>query len=179
MAGGVNGRELLPIVYDPASENSLFRYYSQKLLVEDDVRLRRIASNTGQMSHIWQTETHAGGVSAAACGARQAFRWQKRVGWRCLANNLAGRCSISQISEICVHILVFAFQNIQPIGTIERLDMQPRIDRDEEGNVKRIWVSAIHKQGMELIHQVLADYFRQDLVKGVLCLSPADGRIRA
>ena len=36
-AGGVNGRELLPIVYDPASENSLFRYYSQKLLVEDDV----------------------------------------------------------------------------------------------------------------------------------------------
>lgn len=36
-AGGVNGCELLPIVYDPASENSLFRYYSQKLLVEDDV----------------------------------------------------------------------------------------------------------------------------------------------
>jgi branched-chain amino acid transport system substrate-binding protein len=36
-AGGVNGRELLPIVYDPASENSLFRYYAQKLLIEDGV----------------------------------------------------------------------------------------------------------------------------------------------
>ncbi len=36
-AGGVNGRELHPVVYDPASENSLFRYYSKKMMIQDGV----------------------------------------------------------------------------------------------------------------------------------------------
>lgn len=68
---------------------------------------------------------------------------------------------------------------IQVMNKIDRLEMEPRIDRDEEGQVRRIWVSAIKGQGMELIHEVLGEYFRQDVVKGVLCLSPADARIRA
>jgi GTP-binding protein HflX len=45
--------------------------------------------------------------------------------------------------------------------------------------VKRIWVSAKNRQGLELIHQVLADHFKQDLVRGEICLSPADARVRA
>jgi len=68
---------------------------------------------------------------------------------------------------------------IQIMNKIDRLEIAPRIDRDEAGNVRRIWVSAIEKQGLDLIHQVLAEYFKQDLVKGSLSLSPADGRIRA
>ncbi len=68
---------------------------------------------------------------------------------------------------------------IQIMNKIDRLEIEPRIDRDEDGNVARIWVSAINRQGMDLIHQVLADYFRQDLVKGALCLPPSEGRVRA
>ncbi len=36
-AGGVNGREIEPVIYDPASQNSLFRAYAHRLLVEDRV----------------------------------------------------------------------------------------------------------------------------------------------
>jgi branched-chain amino acid transport system substrate-binding protein len=36
-ASGVNGREIRPVVYDPASENSLYRYYAKKMLIEDGV----------------------------------------------------------------------------------------------------------------------------------------------
>ena len=68
---------------------------------------------------------------------------------------------------------------IQIMNKIDRLEIEPRIDRDEEGNVKRIWVSAKEKQGLELVHQVLADHFKQDLVKGRLNISPANGRVRA
>lgn len=68
---------------------------------------------------------------------------------------------------------------IQIMNKIDRLEMQPRIDRDEEGQVKRIWVSAKNRQGLELIHQVLADHFKQDLVRGEIRLSPADARVRA
>jgi ABC-type branched-subunit amino acid transport system substrate-binding protein len=36
-AGGLNGRELVPIIYDPASDNALFRHYAKKLMTQDRV----------------------------------------------------------------------------------------------------------------------------------------------
>lgn len=33
--GGINGREVHPVCYDPASDNAMFRDYSRKMLVED------------------------------------------------------------------------------------------------------------------------------------------------
>lgn len=35
--GGINGRALVPVCYDPASDNSLFRHYSKRLLIEDGI----------------------------------------------------------------------------------------------------------------------------------------------
>ncbi|MDP9137335.1 MAG: transporter substrate-binding protein, partial [Pseudomonadota bacterium] len=36
-AGGVNGRELVPVIYDPASSCEKFARYADKLLTEDGV----------------------------------------------------------------------------------------------------------------------------------------------
>jgi ABC-type branched-subunit amino acid transport system substrate-binding protein len=36
-AGGVNGREIVPRLYDPASEAAAFGHYAKRLMVEDDV----------------------------------------------------------------------------------------------------------------------------------------------
>ena len=36
--GGVNGRELVPVVYDPQSENSMFRSCAKKMLTSDGVQ---------------------------------------------------------------------------------------------------------------------------------------------
>lgn len=36
-AGGINGRELVPIVYNPASSNQLYAHYARKLLIDDKV----------------------------------------------------------------------------------------------------------------------------------------------
>ena len=38
-AGGVNGREIEPITYDPASEPSSFGHYAKRLMVADDVTM--------------------------------------------------------------------------------------------------------------------------------------------
>ena len=35
--GGINGRELVPTVYDPCSDDQLFRSYSRKMLTEDGI----------------------------------------------------------------------------------------------------------------------------------------------
>lgn len=37
-SGGINGRELVPAVFDPASDNSLFRAHASKMLAEDGIR---------------------------------------------------------------------------------------------------------------------------------------------
>ncbi|WP_342778645.1 transporter substrate-binding domain-containing protein [Phreatobacter stygius] len=36
-AGGVNGRELVPVVYDPGSESAAFGHYAKRLMIEDNV----------------------------------------------------------------------------------------------------------------------------------------------
>jgi branched-chain amino acid transport system substrate-binding protein len=36
-AGGINGRELTPIIYDPASETAAFGRYAKRLMIEDGV----------------------------------------------------------------------------------------------------------------------------------------------
>lgn len=37
-SGGINGRELVPAVFDPASDNSLFRAHARKMLTEDGIK---------------------------------------------------------------------------------------------------------------------------------------------
>jgi GTP-binding protein HflX len=68
---------------------------------------------------------------------------------------------------------------IQIFNKIDRLEMAPRIDRDDDGRVTRIWVSAMTGAGLELIQQVLAETFRQDQVIGTICLPPEQARERA
>jgi GTP-binding protein HflX len=58
-------------------------------------------------------------------------------------------------------------------------DMAPRIDRDEQGKAKRVWVSAAKNQGLELIYQVLEEYFRSDLVRTWLSVGAGQGKGRA
>lgn len=87
--------------------------------------------------------------------------------------------NINAVETVLSEIGAMKVPQIQIMNKIDRLEIAPRIDRDEQGNVKRIWVSAIHKQGMDLVHQVLADVFKQDIIKGQLHLTSAQGRIRA
>jgi len=87
--------------------------------------------------------------------------------------------NIEAVDTVLQEIGADKVPQIQIMNKIDRLEIEPRIDRDSDGNVKRIWVSAQHKQGLHLVHQVLGEHFAQDLVQGRLSLSPANGRIRA
>ncbi|VAW56113.1 Ribosome LSU-associated GTP-binding protein HflX [hydrothermal vent metagenome] len=87
--------------------------------------------------------------------------------------------NINAVETVLHEIGAMNVPQIQIMNKIDRLGLPPRIDRDESGKVKRIWVSAIEEQGLDLIHQVLAGYFKQDIVKGSICLSLTDARIRA
>ncbi len=87
--------------------------------------------------------------------------------------------NIEAVDSVLKEIGASDVPQIQIMNKIDLLDMEPRIDRDDEGQVRRIWVSAKTGAGLDLIQSVLLEYFREDQVKGLICLKPEHARIRA
>ena len=63
---------------------------------------------------------------------------------------------------------------------IDLLDTPPRIDRDDEGKAIRVWLSAVSGDGIELLHQAMAERLAADWVDRWIRLPSAEaGRLRA
>ncbi|MEI7841187.1 MAG: ribosome rescue GTPase HflX [Methylococcaceae bacterium] len=58
-------------------------------------------------------------------------------------------------------------------------NVAPHIDRDEEGNAIRVWLSAVMGAGIELLLEVLVEKFANTKVRRRCYLSPKEGGIRA
>ncbi len=56
---------------------------------------------------------------------------------------------------------------------------EPRVERDEEGRVVRIWLSARSGAGVDLLLDALAEHLSTGRVRRHIRLAPADGRARA
>ena len=55
----------------------------------------------------------------------------------------------------------------------------PRIDRDSQGNIYRVWVSAAKGLGLDLILQAISELLGQDMLHEFVHLTPMQGRLRA
>ncbi len=67
------------------------------------------------------------------------------------------------------------------MNKIDNLDnAQPRIERDEEGLPRRVWVSAMEGQGIDLLFQALTERLAGTMIKHSLRLPPESiGRLRS
>ncbi len=63
------------------------------------------------------------------------------------------------------------------IDTVD--DALPRLERDGEGEVRRVFVSAARGLGLDLLADALVERFHPDIVEGVLALPAAAGRLRS
>jgi len=55
----------------------------------------------------------------------------------------------------------------------------PRIDRDEDGKVSRVWLSAKTGEGLDLLHDAVVEYLATSRRRGDLHLSSSAGKLRA
>ncbi len=62
---------------------------------------------------------------------------------------------------------------------IDKLDIDPHIDRDEIGKPVRVWVSAGQGSGMKLLSEAIVELIDCARVRGWLRLNPSAGEIRA
>jgi len=75
-------------------------------------------------------------------------------------------------AQDCPRLLVY-----NKIDLVE--DQPPRLDRDADGRIWRIWMSAQTGAGVELLTQALSERLRGELVRESLLLGPSDGALRA
>jgi len=87
--------------------------------------------------------------------------------------------NIEEVNKVLSQIDAGNIPCIQVMNKIDLTGTTPRIDVDDAGHVKRIWLSVESGEGINLLKQTLIDLFREQMVEGNLALSPADARVRA
>ena len=87
---------------------------------------------------------------------------------------------VAEVNDVLKQIGADRIPQIEIYNKIDLTeDQSPRIERDEDGQVIRVWLSALSGCGMELLKEVLAEFYHQEHVYKLLKLKPADGRLRA
>ena len=87
--------------------------------------------------------------------------------------------NIEQVEEVLKEIEAGDVPQLLICNKIDLLDdVEPRIDRDDQGLPIRVWLSAQQGIGIELLFQALAERLGKQIVKHLLCLPPSAGKLR-
>ena len=88
--------------------------------------------------------------------------------------------NIAEVEDVLTQIGAAGVPRLNVYNKIDLLDgITPRIDRDETGRPVAVWLSAQRGDGCELLLQVLGEWFAGKPVRERVCLTPAQGRLRA
>ena len=87
--------------------------------------------------------------------------------------------NIAQVQSVLKEIGADKLPVVEVYNKVDLLELEPRIDRDEHGEVTRIWLSAQQQEGLPLLLQGLAEALGDDVLHGELTLKPDQGRLRA
>jgi len=87
---------------------------------------------------------------------------------------------IEQVHEVLTEIGADEIPTVQVLNKIDLLDgFVPRIDRDDQGQPQRVWMSARTGEGADLLLQAISEMLGHDIVNQHLTLAPDQGRLRA
>ncbi|MFQ5936923.1 MAG: ribosome rescue GTPase HflX [Acidiferrobacterales bacterium] len=84
-----------------------------------------------------------------------------------------------RVGEVLHEIGAQAVPQIVVFNKIDLAGRAPRLERDANGNVARVWLSATTGDGIALIREALSEHFRRRRIHRRLRLPPNAGRLRA
>lgn len=88
--------------------------------------------------------------------------------------------NMKEVANVLKEIGASDIPQLQVYNKLDLLEGQsPRIDRDEEGNPVRVWLSAVTGAGTELLLQAVNELLADDVFHETLSLTPLDGGLRA
>jgi GTP-binding protein HflX len=86
---------------------------------------------------------------------------------------------IAQVEGVLTEIGADAVPCLQVFNKIDLTGEPPRLERDAQGQVRAVWLSAIRGAGMDLLAVAIAERLRGEGVYGWLCLPVTAARLRA
>lgn len=87
---------------------------------------------------------------------------------------------IRHVNAVLKEIDASEVPQLEIMNKVDMLPGQgPRIDRDEDGNIRRVWVSAVTGEGLELLEQALRERFSDETIREWIRVPAANGRLRA
>jgi GTP-binding protein HflX len=86
---------------------------------------------------------------------------------------------IAQVNEVLQEVGAGALPQIEVYNKADLLNEAPRIELDETGQVRRVWLSAQTGAGSELLIDAIAHFLGPELVHRHIVLKPDEGRARA
>jgi len=88
--------------------------------------------------------------------------------------------NIEQVEEVLSEIGAGEIPVLQIYNKLDLFgDQAARIDRNDQGEPIRVWVSAVTGEGLELMAQAISERLADDLFQDTLCLQPHEGQFRA
>ena len=88
--------------------------------------------------------------------------------------------NIQQVNTVLQEIGAHQVPQLEVFNKIDLLpDQQPHLERDADGRVRRVWVSAATGAGLDLLRAAVAEFFSSGTQALVLCLPLSAGRLRA
>ena len=96
------------------------------------------------------------------------------------ASDEYNREKIDQVEDIIFEIEANKVPNILVMNKIDCLsDFEPRMDRDKEGRIYRVWISAQTGKGIDLLYQALAEQLSGMMTRAKIQLDVKSAYIRS
>nr|MDQ2696542.1 GTPase HflX [Pseudomonadota bacterium] len=89
------------------------------------------------------------------------------------------RAREEQVEQVLADIGAGAVPRIRAYNKIDRLDVEPRLERDAGGRVQAVWLSAARSSGLDLLAAAIAERLGRETVHGWVRVPPEAGRLRA
>lgn len=86
---------------------------------------------------------------------------------------------MAQVEEVLRDIDADKIDRIEVFNQIDRLAESPRVERNETGLIKRVYVSARTGEGLDLLQMALKERLHKPIYRGPLVLEPSQGKARA
>jgi GTP-binding protein HflX len=87
--------------------------------------------------------------------------------------------NIEQVDLVLEEIGAADLPQLRVYNKIDLIDMEPRIDRGDDGAPVAVWLSAQTGAGCDLLFQAIAELLGEEMVLGRLLLAADQGRLRA
>ncbi|HLQ12055.1 MAG TPA: ribosome rescue GTPase HflX [Steroidobacteraceae bacterium] len=84
-----------------------------------------------------------------------------------------------QVNAVLAEIGAGELPQLLVYNKIDRLELEPRIERDAAGAVRQVWISAAQSRGIELLKEAITERLELRAQRGWLQLPAAAGALRA